>query len=174
MLEQEYQKEHGTGPFACYYSGYSNSTLATYVKMSPNKTSPRPNTLTRITPIVTGETFTAYALGETFYSGGGSGNYGIGTDGTIGLYVNEQDRAWSTGGGGINDNRTVTVFCSSDTNAEIYADTYNSMVELAADILVRYCKDTLIWFGDKDATLAYEATIADNEMLLTYSEWFRN
>lgn len=174
MLEQEYQKEHGTGPFACYYSGYSNSTLATYVKMSPNKTSPRPNTLTRITPIVTGETFTAYALGETFYSGGGSGNYGIGTDGTIGLYVNEQDRAWSTGGGGINDNRAVTVFCSSDTNAEIYADTYNSMVELAADILVRYCKDTLIWFGDKDATLAYEATIADNEMLLTYSEWFRN
>ena len=36
--------------------------------------------------------------------------------------------------GRINDNRAVTVFCSSDTNAEIYADTYNSMVELAADI----------------------------------------
>ena len=47
---------------------------------------------------------------------------------------------------------------------------YASLIKLCVDICKRYGKTKLLWFGDKDKTLAY-APKAD-EMVLTVHRWF--
>ena len=47
---------------------------------------------------------------------------------------------------------------------------YASLVRLCVDICLRYGKTKLIWFGDKNKSLAYKPK--DNEMILTVHRWF--
>lgn len=69
----------------------------------------------------------------------GSFNYGIATDGTIGVYLDEIFRPWSTGNPEI-DHKTVSiVVCNSSlsSNYPISVESYASLVELCADICYR-------------------------------------
>ena len=102
-----------------------------------------------------------------------SSNYGIGTDGQIGIFVEECNRSWCSSDE-ANDQRAVTIECASDTT-EPYAmndAVYQSLIYLCTDICRRNGKTKLLWLGDKEKTLSY--TPKSNEMVLTVHRWFAN
>ncbi len=47
---------------------------------------------------------------------------------------------------------------------------YQTLIDLCVDICQRHGKTKLLWFGDKDKTLAYEP--AADEMVLSVHRWF--
>ncbi len=114
-------------------------------------------------------------IGEIFAptSRKASSNYGIGLDGRIGMYVEEKDRSWCTSSG-ANDHRAVTIEVASDTEHPyaVKAAAFAALLDLCTDICKRNGKKKLLWFGDKDKTLAY--TPKADEMILTVHRWFAN
>ena len=46
------------------------------------------------------------------------------------------------------------------------------MIDLCTDICKRYGKTKLLWFADKEKTLAYNP--AADEMIITVHRWFAN
>lgn len=157
----------------------SNSSLVTYTRISPNKSSPRKYPITRITPHCVVGQFTAKQILDmshfVTYDGknGASCNYAIGKEGSIGLGVDEGDRSWCSSSSD-NDNRAITIEVSSD-KTHPYAITeaaYNALIDLMTDICKRYGKTKLVWPGSKDATLSYKPK--DNEMVLTAHRFFAN
>lgn len=158
-----------------YKMGYSNSKLVKYTKISPNRTSPRNHSIDRITPHCYVGQVSAQSMGQWFAnsSAQASSNYGIGVDGSVGMFVEEKDRSWCSSSR-ENDNRAVTIECASDkTHPYAINDTvYNRLIELMADICRRNGKTKLLWFGDKNKTLAYNPK--SNEMVMTVHRWFAN
>ncbi len=153
----------------------SNSALISYTKISPNKTTPRNKPIDRITPHCVVGQCSVERLGEIFApaSRQASSNYGIGVDGRVGMYCEEKDRSWCSSSG-ANDHRAVTIECASDTNHPYAMNdkVYAALIDLCTDICKRNGKDTLLWLGDKDKTLAYKPK--ENEMILTVHRWFAN
>lgn len=151
----------------------SNSPLVSYTKISPNKTSPRNKPIDRITPHCVVGQVTVERLGEIFApaSRKASSNYGIGKDGSVGMYVEEKDRSWCSSQA-ANDNRAVTIEVASDTTDPyaITPEAYDTLVRLCADICKRNGKKKLLWFGDKTKTLNYKP--AADEMVITVHRWF--
>ena len=94
----------------------SFSKLATIYIASPNRNKQRTNKVIYFTPHCMVGQLTAQRCGELFSKSSyqASSNYGIGTDGKIGGYVDEEDRSWCTSSA-WNDNRAITVECASDT-----------------------------------------------------------
>ena len=153
----------------------SNSSLATYTSISPNKTSPRTQGVDRITPHCVVGQLSAESICGCFTSPSrqASCNYGIGTDGRISICVEEKDRSWCSSSG-ANDHRAITIECASDKTAPyaMNGNVYESLIELCVDICKRYGKSKLIWFGDKDNTLNYSPK--SDEMIITVHRWFAN
>lgn len=153
----------------------SNSSLATYTSISPNKTSPRTQGVDRITPHCVVGQLSAESICGCFISPSrqASCNYGIGTDGRISICVEEKDRSWCSSSG-ANDHRAITIECASDKTAPyaMNGNVYESLIELCVDICKRYGKSKLIWFGDKDKTLNYSPK--SDEMIITVHRWFAN
>lgn len=153
----------------------SNSPLVSYTKLSPNNSGQRTHSIDRITPHCVVGQCSVESLGAVFYPATrqGSSNYGIGVDGRVGMYVEEKNRSWCSSSN-ENDQRAVTIECASDTVAPYaFKDiVYNKLIELCADICKRNRKTKLLWFGDKNKTLAYKP--ASDEMVLTVHRWFAN
>lgn len=153
----------------------SNSLLISYMKISPNKSSPRNKPIDRITPhCVVGQCY-APQIGEIFQNTArkASCNYGIGKDGKIILVVDEKDRSWCSSNA-ANDNRAITFEIASGTTHP-YAITdaaLRATIDLCEDICRRYGKTRLLWLVDKDKTLAYQPKA--NEMVFTVHRWFAN
>ncbi|MFR1061546.1 MAG: N-acetylmuramoyl-L-alanine amidase [Enterocloster sp.] len=153
----------------------SNSSLVSYTKISPNKNSPRNHAIDRITPHCVVGQLSAESICGCFTSPSrqASCNYGIGYDGRISLCVEEKDRSWCSSSS-ANDHRAVTIECASD-KTHPYAMTnavYASLISLCVDICKRNGKKKLLWFGDKNKTLAYSPK--SDEMVLTVHRWFAN
>ena len=154
---------------------YTNSSLVSYTKLSPNHSGQRTHSIDRITPHCVVGQCSVETLGSIFLpaSRQASCNYGIGVDGRVGMYVEEKNRSWCSSSN-ANDQRAVTIECASDTT-EPYAFkevVYNRLVELCTDICKRNGKTKLLWLGDKTKTLNY--TPASDEMVLTVHRWFAN
>lgn len=153
----------------------SNSSLVSYTQISPNKSSPRKYDITRITVHCVVGQVTVQSLGGIFApsSKQASSNYGIGKDGKVGMYVEEKDRSWCSSNAD-NDNRAVTIEVASDTYApyKVTAAAYSTLLDLVTDICRRNGAKKLIWFGDKEKTLAY--TPKSGEMVMTVHRWFAN
>lgn len=153
----------------------SNSTLVSYTKISPNRNSPRNHAIDRISIHCVVGQCSVETLGNIFAptSREASCNYGIGADGRVGMYVEEKDRSWCTSSG-ANDHRAVTIECASDTTHPYAVNdkAYATLIKLCVDICKRNGKSKLLWFGDKDKTLAY--TPKSDEMVLTVHRWFAN
>ena len=160
----------------------SNSSLVSYTKYSPNHSGQRTHAIDRITPHCVVGQVTVERLGDIFApeSKQASSNYGVGLDGRIGLYVDECNRSWCTGGnlnvngktGSMNDQRAVTIEVASDNTAP-YAFTdaaYNGLIDLSVDICKRNGKSKLVWISDKFAAEAYEPKA--DEMLVTVHRWY--
>lgn len=152
----------------------SNSSLVCYTKLSPNHSGKRTHSIDRITPHCVVGQLSCETICACFPEGrGASCNYGIGSDGRISLCVDEGNRSWCSSSN-ANDQRAVTIECASD-KTEPYAMTdavYESLVNLCTDICKRNGKKKLLWFADKDKTLAYNP--ASDEMVITVHRWFAN
>ena len=153
----------------------SNSPLATVTQISPNRNSPRNHKIDRITIHCFVGQVTAKRGCEVFRpsSKKASCNYVVGYDGSIGLCVDEGDRSWCSSSS-ANDNRAVTIETASD-NKHPYAVTekaYAALLDLVTDICRRNGAKKLLWFGDKDKTLAYAPQAG--EMVMTVHRWFAN
>ena len=162
---------------------FSNSALVDYTKISPNKgnwnsdkqqyVADRKYPISRITIHCTAFQCSVETLGAVFakVSKQASSNYGIGQDGKVGLYVYEKDRSWCSSSSD-NDNRSVTIEVSSDSVSpySVTDEAYAKLLDLVTDICKRNGKTKIIWFGDKDKSLAYQPK--DNEMVMTVHRWF--
>ena len=153
----------------------SNSSLATYTKISPNKTVGRKHAIDRITPHCYVGQVTCESAGAWFAQNStqASCNYVIDKDGRIGLIVDEKDRSWCSSSGD-NDNRAVTIECASDKAHpyRINDAVYDQLIELCVDICKRNGKKKLLWFNDKNKSLSYNPKT--DEMVITVHRWFAN
>ena len=152
---------------------YTNSSLVSYTKLSPNHSGQRTHSIDRITPHCVVGQCSVETLGNIFLptSRQASCNYGIGVDGRVGMYVEEKNRSWCSSSS-ANDQRAITIECASDTT-EPYAFkdvVYQKLITLCVDICKRNGKKKLLWLGNKDKTLSYEPK--SDEMVLTVHRWF--
>ena len=132
---------------------YTNSPLVNVTLLSPNHSGQRTHAIDTITIHCVVGQCTAKRIGEIFQptSRQASSNYGVGLDGSIGLYVEEKNRSWCSSSN-ANDQRAITIEVASDTK-EPYAVTdkaYNALIELVADICRRNGIKKLVWSTDKN------------------------
>ncbi len=154
---------------------YTNSSMVSYTRLSPNHSGQRTHSIDRITPHCVVGQLSAESICGCFTSPSrqASCNYGIGTDGKVSLCVEEKNRSWCSSSN-ANDQRAVTIECASD-KTEPYAmnsRVYDSLVKLCTDICRRNGKKKLLWLGDRNKTLNY--TPKPDEMVLTVHRWFAN
>lgn len=134
--------------------GYTNSKLISYLRISPNKTSPRNHKIDTITIHCMAGNLTVERCGELFArtSRKASSNYGIGTDGRIALYVEEKDRSWCSSNK-ANDMRAVTIEVANDGGADtgwhVSDEAMASLINLVADICKRNDIKELKWSTNK-------------------------
>lgn len=152
---------------------FSNSPLATVTILSPNNSGQRKNRIDRITPHVMEAQNSAEACGQYFANRevATSSNYGVGFDGSVGLYVEEENRSWCSSSAD-NDNRAVTVEIASDMAAPyaVRPAAWEKLIALCADVCQRNGKSRLLWIEDKNEALSRK--LAEHEMLLTVHKWF--
>ena len=136
---------------------YTNSSLVTYTKISPNRTSPRKHVIDTITihAYVGQVTAERGCNGSRFVKynpiTGASCNYVVGYDGSIGLCVPESDRSWCTSNK-ANDHRAITIEVACDTTHP-YAVKDKAMIaliQLCADICRRNNIKKLVWSTNKN------------------------
>ncbi len=132
----------------------SNSSLVSYTKISPNKTSPRNHKIDTITIHCMAGNLSVETCGNLFSktSRQASSNYGIGTDGRIALYVDEADRSWCSSNG-ANDHRAITIEAANDGGAEtgwhVSDKALNALIDLLVDICKRNDIKSLKWLANK-------------------------
>ena len=132
---------------------FTNSPLVAYTRISPNRDKDRKNVIDTITIHCTAELWSVEKLGESFspVSRKASSNYGIGTDGRVGMFVEEKDCSWCSSNRD-NDNRAITIEVASGTS-EPYAVTdevYAVMIDLVTDICQRNGIEKLVWSTSKN------------------------
>lgn len=130
----------------------SNSKLINYTHLT-NKCNPRDHKIDTVTihcyvGQVTAKSGCDY-LATT--SREASANYVVGYDGSIGLNVEENKRAW-TSSSPSNDHRAVTieVACEMKAPYTITDKAYSSLISLLADICKRNGIKKLVWSNDKN------------------------
>ena len=130
----------------------SNSPLVDYTRISPNKNSPRNHKIDTITIHCVVGQCTVETLGNIFAptSRQASSNYGVGTDGKIGMYVEEKDCSWCSSNA-ANDNRAVTIEVASDTKHPYAVNdrAFAALLDLVTDICKRNGIRKLVWSTKK-------------------------
>lgn len=131
----------------------SNSPLATYTRITKNKTSPRNHAIDTITIHCIVGQWTAKQGCDYFATTDRqcSTNYVVGKDGSIGLSVDEKDRSWCSSNG-TNDNRAITIEVASDTTHPyaVTAKAYAALLDLVTDICKRNGIKKLVWSTNKN------------------------
>lgn len=154
---------------------FTNSSLVSYKKLSPatNYYGKRNQKIDRITPHCAVGQISIESLANIFFNParGASSNYGIGSDGRIGMFVEEKN-ASGCSSSESNDRRAITIECACDlTHPYAFKNiVYEKLIELCVDICKRNGKTKLLWISDKNKALSYK--LASNEMLLTAHRWF--
>lgn len=149
----------------------SNSSLVSYTQISPNRTSPRNHKIDTITIHCVVGQLSVETIGSIFapQSREASCNYGIGTDGRIGMYCEEKDRSWCSSNRS-NDHRAITieVACDKTHPYAINNKVYNSLIELLVDICKRNDIKELKWKADKSLIGQVD------KQNMTVHRWFAN
>jgi hypothetical protein len=131
----------------------SNSGLISYTKLSPNHSGKRNHAIDTISIHCMAGNLTVEQCGALFADSSrkASSNYGIGSDGRIGLYVEEGNRSWCTSSA-ANDNRAVTIEVANTVAADpwpVSEAAYNALIDLLVDICQRNGIQKLLWQADK-------------------------
>lgn len=135
----------------------SNSSLVSYTRISPNRNSPRNQPISKVTVHHMAGNLSVETCGSVFApsSRQASANYGIGSDGRVGMYVEEKDRSWASSSS-WNDHRAVTIEVANDQiggDWHVSDAAWNKLVELCVDICRRNGMTSLTWTGDKNGSL---------------------
>ena len=149
--------------------GHSN--LASYFAYSPNHYNGRNGyVVDTLTPHYMGGNCSIETCGNIFApkSRRASSNYGIGSDGRIGVYVDEANAAW-TSGNKANDSRAITFEVANFGDSSISNAAWNSLVALCVDICKRYGFKGVQYTGDADHSKQRKGY-----MLLTKHMWFQD
>lgn len=154
---------------------FTNSSLISYTRISPNKNSPRDQSITKITIHHMAGVLSLEQFGEIVADPERemSANYAIGNDGRIGLFCSESDRSWCSSSA-WNDNRAVTIEVSNSQNEEPWAISdaaYTSLIKLCADICKRNGIGQLEFTGDQNGSLTYHYMFSATECPGT---WIKN
>lgn len=144
---------------------YTNSPLVNYTRISPNKNTTRVHStynptgkITKITIHHMAGNLSIESCGNGFASPSrkGSSNYGIGSDGRVGLYVDEKHRAW-TSSSPDNDYKAVTIEVANDggedTDWHVSDKAYAKLIDLCVDICKRNGISKLNYTGDTTGNL---------------------
>lgn len=150
---------------------YTNSPLATVKVLSPNHSGQRNHKIDTITIHCVVGQCSAQRIGEIFLpkERQASSNYGIGYDGQIGLYVEEQNRSWCSSSAS-NDHRAITIEVASDTTHPYAVNdkAYAALLDLVTDICKRNGIKKLLWQGDKNLIGQVD------KQNMTVHRWFAN
>ena len=135
----------------------ANSKLVNYTKLSPNCNKPRNKAITKITIHHMAGNLSVESCGAEFAkpTRRASSNYGVGTDGRIGMYVEEKDRSWCSSNSD-NDNRAVTIEvanCGGAPEWKVSDKALKATIELCVDICKRNGIKKLNFTGDKNGNL---------------------
>lgn len=154
----------------------SNSSLVTYTKISPNRTSPRNHEIDTVSiHCVVGQCTAKTILNFSHFTNydpvnGSSCNYAVGYDGSIGQGVDEKDRSWCTSNRD-NDHRAITIEVASGTKHpyEVTDAAYKALINLLVDICQRNSGiGTLKWKADKSLIGQ------PDKQNMTVHRWFAN
>ena len=152
---------------------YTNSPLVDYTRISPNSTNPRKSKIKKIIIHHMAGNLSVETCGNVFAnpSRKASANYGVGTDGRVGLYVEECNRAWTSGNATV-DNEGITIEVANDTtggNWHVSDVALQKTIELCVDICKRNGIEKLNFTGNKNGNLVahryYQATQCPGEYL---------
>ena len=129
----------------------SNSSLVSCTILSKNNYGKRNHAIDTITIHCMAGQLSAESCGRWFQNAtNASSNYGVGPDGRIGLYVEEQKGAWCSSNK-ANDMRSVTIEVASDPKPP-YAVTDKALdatINLCVDICRRNGIKALVWSTSK-------------------------
>ena len=133
------------------------SPLVDYIKASPNCNPRNGIPVKKITIHHAAGIVTAEGLGDIFADPEreGRSNYGIGFDGSIGGYVSETLRAW-TSGSYANDVQAITIEVSNDMyggNWHVSDHVLSRLIDLCVDICKRNNIERLNFTGDETGNL---------------------
>lgn len=134
----------------------SNSSLICYTKLSPNCTKMNGKVNRKITIHHMAGNLSIETCANVFQgTRKASSNYGIGSDGRIGLYVDEGNRAW-TSSSSANDSQAVTIEVANNSKAPNWTvsdKAYASLLNLCEDICRRNNIEEINFTGDKNGNL---------------------
>lgn len=144
----------------------SNSPLVDHVRISPNS-NPRNRSIDTITIHHMAGNLSIESCGAGFADPArqASSNYGIGSDGRIGLYVEEDRRAW-TSSNRENDYRAITIEVANDGGApdwHVSDAALESLIKLCVDICHRNRIPRLNFTGDASGNLTMHKYFAATE-----------
>jgi hypothetical protein len=144
----------------------SNSKLISYTLLSPNCNKPRTHKIDKITIHHMAGNLTVEQCGQIFAKSSrqASSNYGIGTDGRVGLYVDEANRSWCSSNA-ENDHRAITIEVANDKptdkdNWHVSDKALAKLIELCTDICTRNGIDKLTFTGDKSGNVTLHKMFA--------------
>ena len=151
----------------------SNSGLATVKIPSPHY-SKRTESICGVAIHCMAGNLTAKACGNLFakQSTKASSNYGIDSDGIIGLYVDESYRSWCTSSNGV-DSRAITIEVANTKAKDpwpISDAAYRSLITLLVDICVRNNIKELKWSGNK----SWGTSFKTSKQNVWVHRWFAN
>lgn len=163
---------------------FTNSSLVTYTRISPNRNSPRNQPISKITIHHMAGVASLEQFGDNVArpSREMSANYAIDNNGRIGLFCEEKDRSWCSSSS-WNDNRAVTIEVSNSKYGDAYGwpvsdAAYASLIKLCVDICKRNGIKKLEYTGTKEGSLTIHSMFAataclpiDRTELLTPTGW---
>lgn len=150
----------------------SNSSLVDVRLLSPNYNPRRKGDVIDTVTIhcVVGQ-LTAVEIGRLFSNKErqASSNYGVGCDGSVGMYVEEGNRSWCSSNRD-NDYRAITieVACDIEHPYRVRGVVVDKLIELVTDICLRNNIDELKWRGDKQLIGQVD------KQNMTVHRWFAN
>lgn len=164
--------------------GYTNSPLATYTHISPNKTVNRQQPITKITVhhmagVCTVQQFDNIVKNPNRQM---SSNYCIDCNAVVGLFCEEKDRSWCSSSP-WNDHRAITIEVSNSAYGDasgwpVSDKVFDKLVDLCTDICKRNGIPKLEFTGDKSGSLTYHYMFSatsclpiDRTELLTPNGW---
>lgn len=150
----------------------SNSPLVNYTKLVKNYSKMTNKVNRKITIHHMAGNLSVEACANVFNGNReASANYGIGSDGRIGLYVEESNRAW-TSSSKANDSQAVTIEVANNTlapNWTVSDKAMASLINLCVDICRRNGIKALNYTGDKNGNLTlhkmFKATLCPGPYL---------
>lgn len=151
----------------------SNSPLVDYTKISPNSSS-RTAKISKITIHHMAGNLSVESCANVFQDTirQASSNYGVGSDGRVGLYVDESRRAWTTSNRD-NDNCAVTIEVANDGGApdwHVSDQALAKTIDLCEDICRRNGIKKLNFTGDRAGNLTMHKWYANTQCPGPYLE----